>query len=197
EPVGLGLGRLGALPGGAGGTGDGADVQLVEVVADVVPGAPGGGLSDADQQQGQPAQDDVGADTWFEAVVDRPQVQGGLQGAPAAFDLEQLLVAQGDVLSAEVGVGGAEQVLAVQLGFPLDRRLVDAQQPAAGEAQVAVEPGLGGDDPAQLGPLRRVQGVRAVDHVGQPGQQPLAGVRVAVGGVGVVADDEPFPLAEV
>jgi hypothetical protein len=86
QAAGLGGGR-GGLAEGAGGAGEGADVQLVELVADVVPGQAGGGLGDADQQQGQPAQDDVGADALFEAVVDRPQVQGGLEGAPAAFDL--------------------------------------------------------------------------------------------------------------
>src|SRR6266545_4341171 len=197
EQVAVGFGQLGALPVGAGGAGEGADVQLVELVADVVPGQTCGGLGDAEQEQGQPAQDDVGADALFEAVVDRSQLQGGLEGAPAAFNLEQLLVAQGDVLGGKARVGGAEQVLAVQLGFPLDRGGVDAQQPAGRDAQVAVEAGLGGDDPTQLGPLGRVEGVGVVDHVGQPGEQPLADVCVAVGGLGVVADDEPFVVAEV
>jgi hypothetical protein len=43
----------------------------------------------------------VGADAFFEPVVDGPQVDDLLHVAPAALDFEQLLVAQGDVLSAQ------------------------------------------------------------------------------------------------
>jgi len=46
----------------------------------------------------------VRADAVFAAVMDGPQVQGALQVAPAALDLQQLLVAQRDVLGAEGGV---------------------------------------------------------------------------------------------
>jgi hypothetical protein len=45
-------------------------VEAVELAADGVPGVAGGGLGDADQQQGQPAQHDVGANALFEPVVD-------------------------------------------------------------------------------------------------------------------------------
>jgi hypothetical protein len=85
------------LPEGAGGAFEGADVQFLQVLADPVPGVAGGGLDDPDQEQREPAEDDVGADAVFEPVVDRAQFQGGLHVPPAAFDLQQLLVAQRDV----------------------------------------------------------------------------------------------------
>jgi hypothetical protein len=65
-------------------------VEPVELGADARPGASGGGFGDADEQQGQPAEQDVGADALFAAVVDRPQVDDLFQVAPAAFDLQEL-----------------------------------------------------------------------------------------------------------
>ena len=41
----------------------------------------GASFGDADEQQGEPAEQDVGADAWFEAVEDGPQLEGGLQVA--------------------------------------------------------------------------------------------------------------------
>ena len=78
----------------------------------------------------------------------------------------------------------------------LDGPLVGAQQPARGGPQEAVEAGLGGDDPAQLGALGRAQLVAAGDQLLQLGQQPLADGGVAVGLLGVVADDEPLLLGD-
>ena len=69
---------------------------------------------------------------------------------------------------------------------------VDAQQPAGGDAQVAVQAGLGGDDAAQLGPLGGGELVGAVDHLLELGEQPGADRGVALGAVGVVADHEPL-----
>src|SRR4051795_3092755 len=60
--VGLCLGGVGALAEGAGGAGEGDGVEPVEVAADVVPGVAGAGLDDADEEQGEPAEHDVGAD---------------------------------------------------------------------------------------------------------------------------------------
>jgi len=71
EDVALGLGDLGALPKGAGGAGEGADVDPVELVAQVRPGVAAGVLGDPREEKCQPAQDDVGADALFLAVVDR------------------------------------------------------------------------------------------------------------------------------
>ena len=55
-------------------------------------------LSDADEEQREPAQQDVGADPIFSPVVHGAEVEVGPQVPPAPFDLEQLLVAGGDVL---------------------------------------------------------------------------------------------------
>src|SRR5207344_2565052 len=66
----------------------------------------GGGLGDADEQQREPAQQDVGADAFFEAMIDRAQVEDLLHVAPAAFDLQELLVTR--AMSA-AGRCGSEQ----------------------------------------------------------------------------------------
>ena len=70
----LGFGELGSLLKGAGGAGEGAEGELGELVGDLVPGGAGGRLGDPDEQEGEPAQDDVGADPLFQPVVDRAQV---------------------------------------------------------------------------------------------------------------------------
>src|SRR6266511_2673755 len=67
----LGAGELGALPEGPGGSGEGAKLDPLQLVAQAWPGAAAGGLDGAGQQQGQPAQQHVGADAVFLAVVDR------------------------------------------------------------------------------------------------------------------------------
>ena len=162
-----------------------------------VPGVAGGGLDDPDQEQGEPAEDDVGADAVFEPVVDRPQFQGGLHVPPAAFDLQQLLVAQRDVLGGQVRVRAAQQVLPVQVRLGRDLLLVDAEQPAGGGAQEPVQPGHGGDPPAQLGPLRRAERVGAGDQRGELADHDLAQRGVAFGLLGVVADHEPLVLGDL
>jgi WD40 repeat protein len=48
-----------------------------------------------------------------------------------------------------VRVRAAQQILPVEVGLGLAPGLVDAQQPAGGDAQVPLQPGLGGDLPAQ------------------------------------------------
>jgi hypothetical protein len=80
----LGWADLGALAEGAGGSGEGADGDAVELAAQFRPGAPGGVLGDAGEEQGEPAQEDVGADPLFQPVVDRAQVDDLLEVAPAA-----------------------------------------------------------------------------------------------------------------
>jgi len=95
------------------------------------------------------------------------------------------------------GSFAAQQVLAVQLLLDGDRLGVDAEQPTGRDAQEPVQAGLGGDHPAQLGPLGLRQLVGVGDHLLQPRQQLGADGGVAVGGVGVVADHEPFVLADL
>src|SRR6266540_3368438 len=196
QQVADGFGQLGALAEHPGGSGEGAHVQALELAADGGPGLVGGRLDDADQQQGQPAQRDVGADAFFQAVVDRSQVDDLFHVPPAAFDFQQLLVADRDVLGGQVRVGAAQQVLAVEVGFDLDRFGVDAQPAGAGDAQVAVEAGFGGDDPTQFRAFGRGQRVRAGDHLVEVGQHAGPGGGVTLGGVGVVADDEPLVVAD-
>ena len=55
-------GRVGGLPEGAGRAGPGDGVLALELGADAVPGLAGGVLGDADEEEGEPAEDDVGAD---------------------------------------------------------------------------------------------------------------------------------------
>src|SRR5690348_16641172 len=94
EDGGLGGGDLGALAEGSRGAGKGADGDPVELAAQFRPGRAAGVLGDAGEEEGEPAQDDVGADALFLAVVDRPQVDDLLEVAPAALDFQQLPVAQ-------------------------------------------------------------------------------------------------------
>jgi hypothetical protein len=91
-------------------------VQAAKLQVDPPPALAGLAFGDADQQQGQPAQQDVGADAPLQAVPDRAQLQGGLQVAEGALGLQQVLVAKRDVLGAQVGVAGRQQELAVQFG---------------------------------------------------------------------------------
>src|SRR3954454_12320219 len=70
EQVPLGLGQLGALAEHAGGAGEGAGVEPVEAEPLWGRGRAVGGRGDADEQQREPAQPDVGADAFFEAVID-------------------------------------------------------------------------------------------------------------------------------
>ena len=97
EDAALVRGELGALPEGAGGAGEGADLDLAELVAQLGPGPVAGVLGDAGEEQGEPAEDDVGADAVLAAVVDGPQVDDLLHVAPAALDFQELLVAERDV----------------------------------------------------------------------------------------------------
>jgi len=55
----------------------------------------------------------------YDEVVDGEEI--GTVDAHAAFDLEQLLVGRGQVLGGEGGAGGAQQPLAVQVGFAFER----------------------------------------------------------------------------
>ena len=84
----------------------------------------------------------MGADAALEPVEDRAQQQGALHVPEAAFGLEQILVAQGRVLGADVRVAGGQQVLAVQPRLRLDLGAVDDQPPVALLADPAAEGGL-------------------------------------------------------
>ena len=87
----------------------------VELAAQLGPGGGAGVLGDAGEQEGEPAQDDVDADALFLAAAGGPQVDDLLEVSPAALDFQELLIAQGDVLGGHRRVGGAQQVLAVEV----------------------------------------------------------------------------------
>src|SRR5665811_2265929 len=89
----------------AGGEGD--QVETVEFVADVAPGVAGGVLHDSDQQQGQPAQLDVGADPVLAIMEHGAQAEGAFHVTPASLDGEQLFVGRRQVLGREGEVGGS------------------------------------------------------------------------------------------
>ena len=111
-------------------------------------GWPGGVLGDADQQEGEPAEDDVGADAVLAAVVDGAQVDDLLHVAPAAVHFQELLVAERDVLGGHVGVGAAQQVLAVEVLLGADPGLVDAEEAGGGDAQEPLQPGASNREPS-------------------------------------------------
>ncbi|UIX29346.1 hypothetical protein LUX31_04480 [Streptomyces sp. GQFP] len=82
-------------------------MDAVEFAPQVGPAPAGACFGDTDQQQPQPAEQDVGADAVLAAVVDQPEVEHGLHLAPAALDLQKLLVPQGDTLGRQCRVAGA------------------------------------------------------------------------------------------
>ncbi len=102
-------------------------------------GGVGAALGDADEEQGEPAQQHMGADATFEPVEHGPQLEGGLEVAEAAFGFEQVLVAERDVFGGQVRIRGGEQVLAVEAFLGADRGPVDLQVAGGGLAQVAAE----------------------------------------------------------
>jgi hypothetical protein len=119
-----------------------------------------------------------------------PQPQRGFHVPPAGFDRGELLVGGGEILRWEGLVGGAEQPFAVQVGLALHGGLVEAQQPGAGAAQVAAQPGFGLQAADQFVAAARGPGVGAVDQLSQVGHEPLAHLGVSGGGVGGVAYGE-------
>src|SRR4029079_3170506 len=73
-----------------------------------------------------------------------------------------------------------------------DRGLVDPQQPGAGAAQVAAQPGLGLEAADEFVAAPRGPGVGACDQLLEVGDEVGADLLVALGLLGVVADHEPL-----
>ena len=78
----------------------------------------------------------MGADAVLAVVVERAQPEAGFAVAPAALDGDELLVGGGQVLGGQRGVGGAQQPLAVVVGFARGGGAGDAQQPGLGAPQL-------------------------------------------------------------
>src|SRR6476659_5320850 len=68
--AGLGGGEWGGVDGGACAAGEGDGVDAAEFGGDAPPGRPGAAFGDADEQQRQPADQDVGADAVLKPVED-------------------------------------------------------------------------------------------------------------------------------
>jgi hypothetical protein len=84
----------------------------------------------------------VGSDAFFLALAGRAQVDDLLQVAPAPLEFQELLVPQGDILGRELGVGGAEQVLAVQVLLGLDLGRIDPEETPGVTRRYRFRPGL-------------------------------------------------------
>ena len=111
--------------------------DLAELGADRAPGLIGARLGEADDHQGEEADQHVGADPVVFAVEDGPQQQRALEVAEGALRFEQLLVAERDVLGRERGVAGGEQVLAVEPLLGGDLRPVEREPAARALAQAS------------------------------------------------------------
>ena len=97
EDRGLVGGDLGALADPAAAAVQVDGVHAVHLAGDDRPGVAGGVLRDADQDQGQEAQGDVGADAVLFAVVDRSDLEDLLEVAEATLDIEETLEQAGGV----------------------------------------------------------------------------------------------------
>jgi hypothetical protein len=133
----LGLGEGRGLLDRAGGPGERDELQPLELGAKPPPAAAGLALGNADEQEREPADHDVGADPLLQAVEDRADPQRPLQVAEGALGLEQVLVAEGGVLGRDLGVGGLERELAVEALLGLNPGAVDAKAAGGQLAQVA------------------------------------------------------------
>jgi len=106
--------------------------------------------------------------------------------------LEELLVGRSEVLGGQGDIGGAQQPLAVQVLLAFDRSRIDAEQPTAGAAQVAPQPGLGLQRPDELVATPIGPAIGADDRALEVRDEPVADRGVPVGLFGVVADHEPL-----
>ena len=202
EDLALAGGELGCLADAAGVALEGDEVEPFELTAEVAPGVVGLAFGDPDEQEREPADEDVGADALLEAVEDRAEPEGALEVAEGAFGLEQVLVAERGVFGADVRVAGGDEELAVEALLGGDLGAVDPGPAARGVAEVAGERRVGAQLALGLGvpPAGRVGlgllalGLEPRDLGADPVDLclPLGPVALRFGRV--VADDEPLPL---
>jgi hypothetical protein len=63
-------------------------------------------LGNADQQQGQPAEQNMRTDTIILGMVDRPQTEGALECPEGILHLEYWFVTQGDIFDGKMQIAG-------------------------------------------------------------------------------------------
>jgi hypothetical protein len=112
-------------------------VPPAQLSGEGAPGLAAAPLGEPDHQQREPAEQDVGADAGLEPMQHRAQLDGRLHIEEAAFGLEQVPVAERDVLGRQVRIRGGQQLLAVQLRLSGDLGAVHHQPPGQGVAQSA------------------------------------------------------------
>jgi len=80
-------------------------VDSAEIDRDPSPGEHGAPFGNTDEQQGEPAQQHVGADAWFDPVEHWSQLEGRFEVAESPFGFEEVLVAERNVLGGQVWIG--------------------------------------------------------------------------------------------
>ena len=82
---------LGRLDDGAGGAGQGHGGHAVHLAGDPRPLVARGLLGNADEEQGEPADEDMRADAGLEPVEHRPEHEGGQHAPEAALGARRFL----------------------------------------------------------------------------------------------------------
>jgi hypothetical protein len=114
--------QRGGLDEAAGGSGELDGAAAAQLRRDLTPRHLAASLSDPDEEEREPAHQHVRADAVFEAVEDRTEEERRLEVPKATLCLQEVLVAKGDVFCAQVGLGGLEEVLAVEALLVADLR---------------------------------------------------------------------------
>ena len=79
------------------------------------------------QEQGEPAEHNMGADTIRFGVVHRPEGQGCFEGTEGPLNFHELFIAQGNILGRQAFVTGAQKIFAIQFFSLPDLGLVNCQ----------------------------------------------------------------------
>ena len=99
-------------------------MKTFQLGPDLGPGHAGLQLCDPNQQQGEPAKHNMGADAVGLGVVYRSEGQGRLQGPEGPLNFHELFIPQGNILGRQTLVTGAQQIFAIQFFRLLDLGLI-------------------------------------------------------------------------
>ena len=127
------------LPHFAGARSMNTNLKLVEGLFDLKPCPATLVFRHANQQHGQPAQENVGPDSFGQAMADGANIDHVFQVAKNPFDGSQLLVAKDHVPRRETVVRGANKELPVQALLRLDLLAIDTELSRLRLADVATE----------------------------------------------------------